>query len=298
MKEIRKILLYLIGTVLLGALLAPWLFWLAKWGAARTQWSFLVGADFAQIFDRAVLIAAVVLLWPTFRSLHIRGTAQLGIERDPHRWRNFRIGLTTGIVCMAAYGGLLLWLEVYRLKTSLPWTALIKIAFSAVTVAFLEEWLFRGVILGLFRRTLLDLPAVFCVSALFSIIHFVKPPSAENVQIDWLTGFLVLPSCFEKFADPMLLAAGFSTLFLLGWVLGWATLRTRALWLPIGLHAGLVFAKFSFSKLTKRSIDETMPWLGGDIIVGLGALTVVATAWLVAALWMNYADSRARKARW
>ncbi len=81
-------------------------------------------------------------------------------------------------------------------------------------------------------------------------------------------------------------------------MLGWATLRTRALWLPIGLHAGLVFAKFSFSKLTKRSIDETMPWLGEDIIVGFGALAVVASAWLVAWLWIHYATSRERPARW
>jgi len=298
LKEIRKILLYLIGTTLLGAGLAPWLWWAAQWAAARTGWSFLVGADFAQIFDRAVLIAAVLLLWPTFRSLKIRGAEQLGIERDPHGWRNLRIGFISGFVCMVTLAGLLFYLGVFRMKVEPPWTALIKIAGTAITVAFLEEWLFRGVILGLFRRALMDWPALICTSGLFSIIHFVKPPSAENQVIDWFSGFRVLPSCFEKFSEPALLAAGFSTLFLLGLVLGWATLRTRALWLPIGLHAGLVFAKFGFTKLTKRSLTDTMPWVGEDIIVGVGALTVVACTWLMASIWMSHADSRKRAPRW
>jgi membrane protease YdiL (CAAX protease family) len=298
LKEIRKILLFLIGSAVLGALLTPWLYWGAKWAAARTQWSFLVDADFAQIFDRGVLVAAVLLLWPTFRSLKIRGADQLGLVPDPHRGRHLTIGLVSGLVCMAAYGGLLLWLGVFRMKVDPPWTALLKIAVSAITVAFLEEWLFRGVILGLFRRALVDWAAVVCTATVFSIIHFLRPPSGDPGPIDWLSGLRVLPSCFEKFSEPALLGAGFTTLFLLGTMLGWATLHTRALWLPIGLHAGLVFSKFGFNKLTKRSNLETMPWVGEDMIVGLGALAVVACAWLAAWLWCHYADSRNRAARW
>lgn len=193
--------------------------------------------------------------------------------------------------------GLLLYLGVYKLKAEPPWSALLKVALSAGVVATLEEWLFRGVIFGFFRRAVVDWPALFCTSLLFAIVHFLKPPSSAAAPTDWLDGLRVLPSCFEKFSEPALLAWGFTTLFLVGWVLGWSVLRTRALWLGIGLHAGLVFAKFGFSKLTKRRLDETMPWLGEDMIVGVGALAVVASAWLVAWLLLNYADSRSRAAR-
>lgn len=298
MKEIRKILLFLIGSALLGALMAPWLYWGAKWLAERTNWEFLVEADFPKIFDRAVIIAAVLLLWPTFRSMRIGSAEELGLARDPRGWPHLWIGLASGFLCMAAFGGLLFYLGIFRLKTELPWAALIKVAVSAVTVATLEEWLFRGVIFGFFRKALVDWPALFCTSALFSVVHFLKPPSSDAAPTHWLDGLLVLPSCFAKFSEPMLVGAGFTTLFLLGWVLGWSVLRTRGLWLAVGLHAGLVFGKFGFTKMTKRSITDTMPWVGEDIIVGFGALTVVVCAWIMAALLLKYADSRSRAPRW
>ena len=298
MKEIRKILLFLIGSALLGALLAPWLYWGGKWLAERTQWEFLIEADFPKFFDRAVLVAAALLLWPTFRSMRIRSLEELGLARDARGWPHLWLGFACAFLCMAAYGGLLLYLGVYRLKIEPPWIALLKVAGSAAVVATLEEWLFRGVILGFFRRALVDWPALFCTSAIFSVVHFLKPPAADLGAIDWLSGLRVLPSCFEKFSEPALVGAGFTTLFLVGWVLGWAVFRTRALWLGIGLHAGWVFAKFGFSKLTKRSITDTMPWLGEDMIVGLGALSVVLCSWLAAWMLLVYVDSRSRAARW
>ncbi len=298
MKEIRSIVLFLLGTALLGALLAPWVFWAGRGLAARGIVPFLAETDFPQFFDRAVLIAAVALLWPTIRALRIRSRADLGIEPDPRGWTRLGVGFLAGFLCMAAFGALVLHLGVYRLKAEPPWGDLAKIAVSAFTVGVLEEWLFRGAMLGIFRRAMGKWTAVFWISAIYSILHFVKPPrvTIPDEQIDWLTGFRVLPSCFEKFAEPALLGAGFTTLFLLGWILGWATVRTRALWLGIGLHAGLVFAKFGFSKLTKRKIDDTLPWLGEDIIVGLGALAVVGLSGALCWAWLHYVDRTDRTA--
>lgn len=298
MNEIRKILLFLIGSALLGALLAPWLWVGGQWLAETTNWRFVREADFAQYFDRAVLVAAALLLWPTLRGLQITNLAALGLERDPRGWRRLAIGFIAAFACMAAFGAILLQLGVYRMKADPPYGALVKVVFSAITVALIEEWLFRGAILGFFRRALLDWPAVFATSALFSIVHFVKPPAARLDYIDWLAGFRVLPSCFAQFAEPMLLLAGFSTLFAVGWVLGWSVLRTRSLWLAVGLHAGWVFGKFGFSKLTKRSMKDTLPWVGDDMIVGLCALAVVALSWLLAAALLAYADRRDRSTRW
>jgi membrane protease YdiL (CAAX protease family) len=298
LKEIRKILVFLVSAALLGALIAPWLYWGGKWGADRWGWQFLREAGFRQFFDRAVLLAAVALLWPALRSLKIHRLAEIGIERDPRGWPHLAIGFATGLLCMAVFGFILIKLGVYRLRSDPQWLALIKIALSAFSVAVLEEWFFRGVIFGFFRRALLDPAALFCTSALFSVVHFLKPPAVEGLQIDWLAGFRVLPSCFEKFAEPALLGAGFTTLFLFGWVLGWAVLRTRALWLSVGLHAGLVFGKFGFNKVTKRLISDTMPWLGEDIVVGLAALAVVATVWLLAWMLISHVDAKSRAPRW
>lgn len=299
MKEIRSILLFLIGSALLGALLAPWFFRGGRALAANGVLPFLAETDFAQFFDRAVLVAAVALLWPTIRALRIGSRAELGIDPDPHGWTRLAAGFVAGFLCMGAFGFLVLELGVYRLKSEPPWGALAKIALSAITIGLLEEWLFRGAMLGIFRRAMRPWTAVFWISAIYSILHFVKPPRLpmSEAEIDWLTGFRVLPSCFEKFTEPVLLGAGFTTLFLLGWILGWTVLRTRSLWMAIGLHAGLVFAKFGFSKLTKRRIDDTLPWIGEDMIVGLGALIVVGLAGVLCWAWLHYGDRTNRAAR-
>ena len=70
---------------------------------------------------------------------------------------------------------------------------------------------------------------------------------------------------------------GFTTLFCVGWILGSARLQTRSLWLSIGLHAGWILGIMSFSKATRRilKIQETLPWFGGDLTVGLGSVAVV-----------------------
>lgn len=299
LKEIRAILLFLAGSTLLGALLAPWLFWGGRALAVGGGLKFLAEPDFAQFFDRAVLLAAIALLWPTIRAVQIRSRRELGVEPDRHGWRRLAVGFAAGFLCMAVFGVVAWKLGVYRLKGDPPWEALGKIALSALTVALLEEWLFRGAMLGIFRRAMSPGAALFWVSAIYSILHFVKPPRVPMAEtsIDWLTGFRVLPSCFEKFAEPVLLASGFGTLFLLGAILGGIALRTRSLWLGIGLHAGLVFAKFGFSKLTKRRITDTLPWIGEDMIVGLGALCVVASAGALCWVWLQYVDRPDRPAR-
>lgn len=298
MKEIRKILLFLIGSALLGALITPWLYWGGEWLESKTQWKFLVDAGFHRYFDRAVLIAAALLLWPTYRSLNFRGMEELGIVRDPRRGAHVTVGFVSAAVCMAAFGGLLWYLGVFKLRGEPDWTALFKIALSAVTVALLEEWLFRGMILGFFRKALVDWAAVVSTSALFAIIHFLKPPSDDIGTVDWLSGFRALPMCFEKFTDPGLLAAGFTTLFVVGCVLGWGVLRTRSLWLSIGLHAGWVFTKFSYTKISRRKIKETMPWVGEDIIVGFGALAVVLCSFVLCWILLRYVTTRHREPRW
>ena len=68
----------------------------------------------------------------------------------------------------------------------------------------------------------------------------------------------------------MLVLAGFSTFFCIGWILADARLRTRSLWLPIGLHAGWIFANGVFSKVAHREI-VALPWLGKDLLVGIVA---------------------------
>jgi len=286
-KELGKILTYLIGTVLLGALLAPPLYWLGHAVAARGFLTFLAETDFQKFFNRAILVAAIVLVWPTAKWLRIGGRRELGLEPDA-RWRSRLLAgfLIAGLV-VAAMAAVYVALGIYEWKKVLPWNALPQVLLSAVVVGLLEEALFRGAMLGLFRRSLPPLAALLAVTFIFAAVHFLKPDETVTIEhVEWHSGFILLPHVFHQFAEPMTLLASFSTIFVLGWIAGAATLRTRSLWLAIGFHAGVVFVKMGFSKFTKRKAEH-LPWVGDQLQIGLVPVGALVVAGVIVWWWLQ-----------
>ena len=135
---------YFAGVVLLGALLAPPLYWAGNALAARGAFTFLGEVPFQRYFNRAILVAAVLLLWPVVKSLRIGGWRELGLQADA-RWRSHLLagfaigGLLVGMMAVAytQFG-------FYEWRSRLPWGALPPLLLSAFTVALIEECLFRG----------------------------------------------------------------------------------------------------------------------------------------------------------
>lgn len=297
MKELGKILAYFIAVIILGALLAPPLYWAGNALADRGTLTFLGEVDFQKFFNRGVLIAAIALLWPTIRWLEIGGLGALGLERDVRWWKRSLVGFAIAGGMVAILAGSYIPLEIYHWKKSLPWGRLPTILLSAVVVALLEEGLFRAGFLGLFRRTMRPAWAVLWTSVVFAAVHFLKPDDEVKIsQVDWLSGFTLLPHTFHQFSEPMTLLAGFSTIFVLALMLGDVTVRTKSLWMAIGLHAGVVFVKMSFSKFTKRDL-EYLPWVGEELQIGLVPVVVLLIAWLLCRLWLRYVDSRSAAPR-
>jgi uncharacterized protein len=293
---IGKLFVYFGAVVVLGALLAPPLFWSA---AFFDPWlRFLRELEFQKVFHRSVLIAAILLLLPAARSLNIRNVRELGLTRNPHGWQQLAFGFCAAFGFLVVLGIFLLSLEVFRLKPAPPWTRLLGVAGTAIAVSLIEEFLFRGALLGIFKRAMNANAALVIVSAIFSIVHFLKPGEIELSDVHWFSGFLLIPAAFWQFADPMLVLAGFTTLFCVGLVLGYVTLRTNSLFMAIGLHAGWIFGEMGFSKLTKRINRDTLPWFGQDLTVGLASVIVVLLTGAVVWWWLNYvalrADQRSR----
>ena len=301
MKDIAKIFAYLAGVILLGALLAPPLYWAGQWLAAHGIFPKLAEFQFQKYFNRAALVSALLLLWPTIRWLRVGGWRELGIEPDP-RWKQHLIfGFVIAGLAVAAMAYAYTELRIYRVRNEIAWGKIPVVLLSAITVSFLEEALFRGAILGLVRRSLSPYAALSWVTALFAIVHFMKPDDDVTVaSVNWLSGFALIPHTFHQFAEPMQLLAGFTTLFVLGWLLGDATLRTRALWLSIGLHAGVVFVKMSYSVMAKFAVktkhrDDYLPWVSNQFETGLVPVGVLLLVWLAVILWLKY-ENRARPA--
>ncbi len=302
-----KIVLYFIAVFLVGALLAPPLFhlveslrpaaeahgWLRfelKNGEPNARgWCAFLDADFTKVSSRAILLAAVALLWPLFRALRIGSVGELGLQKNPRRWQHFALGFGVSVAVMALLGFILLRLGVYKMREPAPWRDLLPVLLTGLVVGPMEEWMFRGAILGSFRRSMSDWWALACVSAIFSILHFVSPPGV-TIQADvvnWASGFELLPMRFANFRDPLRVLGGFTTLFCFGWVCGWAAIRTRGLALGIGFHAGMVLGKFGFNKITSRpkAMRDLLPWIGEDMTVGLVGVGVVLL--VGALLWLS-----------
>jgi len=294
LKDLGKILFYFVAVIVLGALLAPPLYWGGHALASRGILKFLGDVELQKFFNRAVLVAALALLWPMLRWLQLDGVRGLGLEKDRAWKSHLGIGFAIAAPCVGLLATGYILGDVYKWKNTLPWGKIPPLILSAAVVALLEEGLFRGGILGLFRRTMSPGAAIFFTSAIFSAVHFLKPDNDVKIEaVTWLSGFALIPHMFHQFAEPLLLLGGFTTIFVLGLLLADVTVRTRSLWLAIGFHAGLVFVKMSFSKLTKRQ-DEHLPWIGEELQIGLVPVFALLIGWLLARLWIKYVDAPPR----
>ncbi len=293
MKDAARLLAYFAATWLLGACLAPLLFWTVHWLAAHQIFVFLAQYDFENFFHRALLFAAIVLLWPLLRSARVRHRSDLGISPNEHWLRDLCAGFFLAAGPLLCFALVLVHLDVYSWRISISWRAIGSVATAALAVPIVEEILFRGLFLGLLLRTASRLWSIIIVSAIFSIIHFLKTPDsglAANT-VNWNTGFVSTANAFSQFGEPWLVLAGFTTLFFIGCILADARLQTCSLWLPIGLHAGWILLNGIFSKAAHRELIA-LPWLGKNLLVGIVPLTIALATWALLRGWLRYVGPR------
>lgn len=300
--EWRKIALYLFLTLILGSLLAPWLFHLGRGivhhGALAdgpAPLAYLHGAlersPFSRYFNRAVMIVAFIGMIPLIRSLNFRGWQDLQIHRNPCALMDATAGslLAAGFLLFMGIG--FLYKGFFIPEAEANWGVIPKILLTAIAVGFLEELFFRGGMLGVCLRKMSVMAAVLLTSAVYAIIHFIKPPrlKLEESEVTWSTGFEMLGRVFEKFSDWQTVTAEFLTLLVIGIVLAIARLRTKSLWLPFGLHAGWVFGYQLYNKNTDDAPDlaQWAPWVGDDLKIGIIPLVVIVITGALASLWID-----------
>jgi membrane protease YdiL (CAAX protease family) len=291
LKDTARLLAYFAATILFGALAAPLLFWAAQSLARHGVFPALAQFEFEAFFHRALLLGALVFLWPFLRWLEVKAPRDLGLERNRRWLRDVVIGFLLSSVPVIVCEIFLVQRGVYLMRPGSSWLAILPLIPTALVVPLIEEALFRGLFLGVLLRGLRPWPANLLSAAIFSIVHFLKAPDQTTTTVSWFSGFVSLAHSFDQFGEPMLVLGGFTTLFAIGIVLGHARLATRSLWLSIGLHAGWILASEAFSKIARREI-VALPWLGKNLLVGLVPLSVCLLSWVLLRLWLNYAESR------
>jgi membrane protease YdiL (CAAX protease family) len=287
LKDVIKLAAYFIATIVIGAILAPILFWSAQSLAAHGVFSFLAKYDFETFFHRALLVAAVLLLWPLLRISRVRCLADLDIAPNSRWTRDPCAGAVVSVVPLLFCGVLLISLHVYAFRHSFAWPRFGKMLLASITVPFIEEAFFRGIVLGLLLRTGRKYMAIFAVSVIFAAVHFLKAPERTSEIVTWTSGFSSIAHAFDGFGDPTMLASAFATLFVIGWILADARVLTHSLWLSIGLHAGWIFGSGTFSLLARQRIPA-LPWVGKNLLVGIIPLGVAALTWVIMRIWVKY----------
>jgi uncharacterized protein len=275
MKEFGKILAYAAAVIFLGCILAPPLYHLGRWAATQGLMPSLAEYPFPRFFDRAILVAAVALLWPFLRSLGIRRWTDLGLAPNPARWRHLGAGLLCGVGGLAIVGVAAVAYGNVALRPHFNWAGVGNALLTAATVALIEETFFRGVLLGVLRRRWRWLWALAFLSLLFAWLHFLRRPDEYQVaEVQWRSGFDLLPHLLWQFGEPRRVVGGFLTLLLVGVTLGYCAIATRSLFLSLGLHAGWVAALKSFSKLTSRQGSPNL-WFGTELLEGLAPVLLI-----------------------
>ena len=75
--------------------------------------------------------------------------------------------------------------------------------------------------------------------------------------MEWWSGFAQIVGFVDAVPPPWLLWSGFVSLVVAGLILAVATLRTRSLWLAIGLHGGWIFCPANSSIAGEVSGEAT-----------------------------------------
>lgn len=272
-------MLYICAIVVGGALLAPPLWWLGQW-AIRVDWiPQLAPFGFDKYFNRAALLITIVGLPLLLRSYRIESLSQLGLQTNPNRYRHFGLGLVVGFLGL---GILVASLIATGQLAFVHWPHAMRFFYTlqvAIIVGTLEEFLFRGVLFGVLRRSLSIFSATFLLSILFGALHFLRPnPNLPKItEVSWRSGLELVPHLFWEFSQPQRLYASLLTLTCMSWVLCRATVKTRSVALGIGLHAGWVWGLKLLPFLVKHTCANV--WLGQDMRSGLAPLILMLGTW-------------------
>ena len=297
-----KIFVFLLGSLLIGALVAPPIFWLGQSLAASDVSGWLAGFPFHRVLSRCLQVSVLVLLLPALRWIGLRRPSELNLRRNARAASDAVAGFAIAAGGVAALAALYVLAGWFVPTPAFAWSSLGRIVLTAGAVGAVEEIVFRGVVLGICLWNLPRRPAILVSALFFAAVHFLKPAKTEIAAdaVRWWSGLAEMLNLAPGLPSPALLAFGFASLVVAGWILGAGAVRTRSLWLPFGLHAGWVFSQQSSNLFLRPSAADPaalLPWVGPNLVSGAvpTGLLPIAVLILSGAMVRLYLGNAARQ---
>ena len=249
---------YLLGFTLSIAGLSLVLSWLCLPWVRLSWW---------MTFRRMVSISAGTMLLIFMWRVHKQSLRTLGFGSWREGKRRLLQGVLLGFGAVLAIGGVYLATGACQMTIPANQLRALRVVGGffpiAIMIAVLEELIFRGYVL----QKLLAYSTALGVtgsSAAYALVH-LRPPFEWPGSAMQLTG-----------------------LFILGCVLAWSYLRSRQLYLAVGLHAGFAYFAVANKLIVAFTAPSSIRWLVGtsrlvDGVVGwvmLGGLAWSLSHWV------------------
>jgi uncharacterized protein len=249
----------------------------------------------------AMLVLIVELVW-LCRHLNLKQERDFGYGL---RWRRFlRVCLLWGAIGMAtaSVGAAFLLSTHLRVRelefipSSLSFARIFLIGVgSGISVALLEETVFRGVMHSGLERESGPWMAALLTAPLFAVLHFFAKVRIPAADVGWGSGFDLLARSFEPLGHPALVADSFLSWLVVGLILSLTRVLTGNIAVAIGLHAGwVVVLRMLQESTTSGNSPAYSAWVGRfDGLLGYWLLpwggAIAAVLWLTRAAWVPYA---------
>jgi hypothetical protein len=248
----------------------------------------------------AMLILVVELVW-LCRHLNLRQKRDFGYGLP---WRRFvQVSLLWGAVGMATacVGAAFLLTTGLRVRdpeftaSALSFAHIFLVGVgSGVSVALLEETVFRGLMHTAVERESGPWTAALLTAPLFAVLHFFAKARIPTADLDWGSGFDLLRLSFAPLSHPALVFDSFLSWLTVGLILSLTRALTGSIAVAIGLHAGWVIVLRMLQQATTSGTSPAYSaWVGHfDGLVGYWLLpwgaAIAATLWLTRASWVPY----------
>lgn len=279
-----------LGAFLLAGLLAPPLYFLFGWLAERagddSLWAYLYSKPFDRYVDRVRMLAtAGAVLW-LIRYCRLWG--RFGFDWSRHGWLQFVFAFAAGVLMLALM--LPLQVLVLDLEWQLPSSsaavvrAIVVAMLAALLLSWLEEAIFRGMLLRIFWTAFARVAAVVISSFVFAIVHFKRVPWDRDAEVGIGSGLEVAAMGVFSFVYTFEFFH-FVNLFLAGVLLSMVFIRTGNLAACMGLHAGWVTVRGLWGDWVTVGDSSATFWVGSrGVVDGVLPVFILAAVILVYAL--------------
>jgi uncharacterized protein len=249
----------------------------------------------------AMLVLILGLVW-LCRHLQLRTKRDFGYALP---WRRFLAqSLLWGLIGMATAGVGAAFLLLTQLRVMDPSFVLSAAGFariflvgvgSGISVALLEETVFRGIMHTAIARESGAWTAALLTAPLFAVLHFFAKVRIPAADIGWGSGFDLLVLSFAPLSHPGLVLDSFLSWLTVGLILSLTRVLTGNIAVALGLHAGwVVVLRMLQESTTSGNSPAYSAWVGRfDGLLGYWLLpwgfAIAAALWLTRSIWVPYA---------